>query len=180
MSLNAGIYNSKITDIVAAFEDSTLLDMQMGTGLEEKRTAKESALGNNDYTTAVGRRFIDNRLNSFGLKQIAIIGRNPIIGDAVSFAQLGNIDWSILIKPIGNRCSVRKFLFGRYIQAQKQRDKQKNLFHGFSFLINIQCILRFRKPEQIRMVGHTLPQTDLSTKIRTSQHNRQISCRKNI
>ena len=94
--------------------------------------------------------------------------------------KLGNIDWSILIKPIGNRCSVRKFLFGRYIQAQKQRDKQKNLFHGFSFLINIQCILRFRKPEQIRMVGHTLPQTDLLTKIRTSQHNRQISCRKNI
>ena len=98
LALDACLDNLEIGYAVRPFKLAALLDVQMGGGLEEQRTAEECALRYHNHTATIGSCPVDDGLNGIGLDNGGIV-LYAIIGDDIPAAERCRVDFRGVAEP---------------------------------------------------------------------------------
>lgn len=109
LALDACLDNLEIGYAVRPFKLAALLDVQMGGGLEEQRTAEECALRYHNHTATIGSCPVDDGLNGIGLDNGGIV-LNAIIGDDIPAAERCWVDFRGVAEPGVHLCAVGPFV----------------------------------------------------------------------
>ena len=106
LTFNTCLYNLEVGYTVRASEDSTVLEMQVSTRLEEERTSEKRPGRDDHYPTAFPGTAVDHRLDGSRLQQIGVV-LDTIVGNDVLFPERAQREFRCVREPLIHLGAIR-------------------------------------------------------------------------